>query len=199
MCHDAAAIRTEAAGEVAQVVCTSITHALFTHPQPCMAITTILKALNSRVVMPIQTRIRTDALDSDGVVLHVYTPADLFTQPRCSAWYDMTSPNGAHCSSQCPQFAACLPDLLFILAGKSDTSQASKHEMRGGDLWLSLDATASWCGPLKWTVGTEAVLAGDLGVGSKGAVGVATAHYAPSLHAPLAEPPRKQYIAPLEC
>ena len=71
--------------------------------------------------------------------------------------------------------------------------------MRGGDLWPSLDATASWCDPLKSTVGTEAVLAGDLGVGSEGAVGVATAHYVPSLHAPLAEPPRKQYIAPLEC
>ena len=45
MCHDAAAIRTEAAGEVAQVVCTSITYALFTHPQPCITITTSLTAL----------------------------------------------------------------------------------------------------------------------------------------------------------
>jgi len=43
------------------------------------------------------------------------------------------------------------------------------------------------------------VLAGDLWVGSEWAVGAATAHYTPSLHVPLAEPPRKQYIALLEC
>ncbi len=77
MCHNAATIRTEAAGKVAQVVCTSITHTLFTHPQPCMTITTILKALKQGCDADTET----DALDSDGVIPHIYTPAVLFIQP----------------------------------------------------------------------------------------------------------------------
>jgi len=41
------------------------------------------------------------------------------------------------------RFAWGLPGLLFILTDKTVTVYASKTEMRGGDLWLSLDATAS--------------------------------------------------------